>query len=65
MGYRICYGVDRKSPWKWAATGACTAAALWCVGSLEPVWRYMAAGEGLYNALARYVGGMILGAHGS
>ena len=63
MGYRICYGVDRKSPWKWAAVGACTAAALWCVGSLGPVCRFMAAGEGLHDALARYVGGLILGAH--
>ena len=62
MGYRISYGVDRKPIWKWAAAGVCTAAALWCAGSLEPVWRYMAAGEGLYDALARYVGGMILGA---
>ena len=62
MGYRICYEVDRKPIWKWAAVGVCAAAALWCMGQMEPVWSRVAAGEGLYDALARYVGGMILGA---
>lgn len=63
MSYRIRYEVQRKPIWKWAAAGVCAGTALWCAVSLGPVWRSMAAGEGLYDALARFVGGMILGPH--
>lgn len=57
MSYRIRYEVKPKRFWIWGVVGA-----LICgVVSLGPVWENMAAGEGLYDALARYVGGMILG----
>ena len=61
MSYRIRYEAGRRSPWKWIFPTC--GLLLWCVGSLQPVWQQMAAGEGLYDALARYVGGMILGPH--
>ena len=61
MGYRIRYEVRRKPVWRWTAAGICAGAALWCAVSLAPVWSSVAAGEGLYDALARFVGGMILG----
>lgn len=59
MAYRICYELDRKPFRKWVTAGVCTAAALWCAGSLGIVWSRAAAGEGLYDVLARYVGEMI------
>ena len=52
MSYRIRYEVRKKRLWPWAAM-ALGAVGLWC----------MAAGEWLYDAFARYVGGMILGPH--
>ena len=57
MSYRIRYEVKPKRFWVWGALGAL----IWCAVSLGPVWEIIAAGEGLYDALARYVGGMILG----
>ena len=30
-----------------------------CAAGLGPVWQSVSAGEGLYEALARFVGGMI------
>lgn len=61
MSYRIRYEAGRRSPWRWMFP--VFSLLLWCVGVLQPVWHQMAAGEGLYDALARYVGGMILGPH--
>lgn len=61
MSYRIRYEVKKKTIWKWAAACVCFGTALWCAVVMTPVWSRMAAGEGLYDALARYVGGMILG----
>jgi len=61
MSYRIRYEVDRSFRWKWMLPTF--GLLLWCMGALQPVWQQMAAGEGLYDALARYVGGMILGPH--
>ena len=57
MSYRIRYEVKPKRFWVWGAAGVL----IWCAVSLGPVWEIIAAGEGLYDALARYVGGMILG----
>ena len=57
MSYRIRYEVKPKRFWVWGVVGALICGAV----SLGPVWENMAAGEGLYDALARYVGGMILG----
>ena len=65
MSYRIRYEIQKTSIWKWSVALLCAGIALWCAEGMAPVWRYMAAGEGLYDALARYVGGLILGAHGS
>lgn len=62
MSYRIRYEARQKPNWKWTAAGLCSGAALWCAAALVPVWQGVAAGEGLYDALARFVGGMILGA---
>ena len=63
MSYRIRYEVRRRPIWKWAVAGLWAGAVLWCAVGLAPVWSRMAAGEELYDALARYVGGMILGPH--
>ena len=51
MAYRITYGRKRRKLGPWPAIVALIAAGV--------VWYGM--GEGLYDALARYVGGMILG----
>lgn len=59
MSYRIRYEVKPKRFWVWGAVGVLS----WCAVSLGHVWSSVAAGEGLYDALARYVGGMILGPH--
>ena len=59
MSYRIRYEVRLRPIWKWTVAGLFAGAALWMI----PVWSRVAAGEGLYDALARYVGGMILGPH--
>lgn len=63
MSYRIRYETRKKLNWKWMAVGICTGAVLWCAVSVIPLWHRVAAGEGLYDTLARQVGGMILGAH--
>ena len=63
MSYRIRYEVQKKSIWKWAAAGLCAGAVMVCAVNLKPVWESVAAGEGLYDALARFVGGVILGAN--
>ena len=63
MSYRIRYEVQKRSIWKWTVAGLCAGVALWCAVGMMPVWSRVAAGEGLYDALARYVGGMILGPH--
>lgn len=60
MGYRICYGKERHGRWLWS--GVWAGAAVWCAFRLGSVWQAMAAGEGAYDALARFVGGMIRGA---
>lgn len=52
MSYRIRYKVRQKRLWPWGVL-ALGAAGMGC----------MVAGEELYDALARYVGGLILG-HG-
>ena len=62
MSYRICYEMRKKPIWRWAVAGVCAGSILWCAAGLGPVWQSVAAGEGLYEALARFVGGMI-GAH--
>ena len=56
MSYRIRYGVKPKRFWVWGAAGII----IWCAVSLGHVWSHVAVGEGLYDALARFVGGMIL-----
>ena len=58
MSYRIRYEVRRGKGWQW---GILVGSLLWGAAGLEPVWRQVAAGEGLYVALARFVGGKILG----
>lgn len=63
MSYRIRYEVRRKPIWKWITLGVCGGVVLWCAVGMAPVWSRIAAGEGLYEALARYVGGMIHGVH--
>ena len=63
MSYRIRYEVRRKPMLKWIAAGVCAGAVLWCAVGMAPVWNRVAAGEGLYDGLARYVGGMIRGAN--
>ena len=60
MSYRIRYEVRCKPYWKWLC---CAGSVLWCVSALWGMWERAPAGEGLYDALARYVGGMILGPH--
>lgn len=62
MSYRIRYEIEKKSVWGWTAAGVWAGIAVWCAVSLGPVWSRVAAGEGLYDALARFVGGMILAA---
>ncbi len=57
MSYRIRYEVRSKRLWPWGIAGTLIGGAI----SLGAVWSRMAAGEGLYDALARYVGGRILG----
>lgn len=59
MGYRISYGPRRGINWRWGAAGLCLGLVFWCAAEMGPVWRHAAAGEGLYDALARYVGEMI------
>ncbi len=61
MSYRIRYEVRRRDIGRWGVAGLCLGALVWCAIGLGPVWQNMAAGEGLYDALARFVGGMILG----
>ena len=63
MSYRISYGPRRRNGHRWAAAGAGVLMLLWCAARLGPVWDCAAAGEGLYDALARFVGERILGAH--
>ena len=63
MSYRISYEKKRVDLWRWGTAAACLIGVVWCSVGLSPVWRAVAAGEGLYDALARFVGGMILGAH--
>ena len=63
MSYRISYGKRRRNGWRWGAAFFCMGAVFWCAVSLGPVWSRTAAGEGLYDALARFVGEMILGAN--
>ena len=61
MAYRIRSEAEKRPGWKWPAAGICAGAAVLCAAGLRPVWESVAAGEGLYDALARFVGGMILG----
>ena len=61
MGYRINYEAYRGRTGIWLAAGVCTGLLSWAAMGLSPVWSAVAAGEGLYDALARFVGGMILG----
>lgn len=63
MSYRISYGPRGRNGRRWGTVGFCIGAIVWCTVSLVPVLSRAAAGEGLYDALARYVGEMILGAH--
>lgn len=63
MSYRISYGPRRGINWRWSMVGLCAGILLWCAVGLLPVWCRAAAGEGLYDALARFVGEMIQGAH--
>jgi len=62
MSYRITYGKGPAELRRWAAVAAGLAVLAWCAVGLGPVWQRMAAGEGLYEALARFVGMRILGA---
>lgn len=59
MSYRIRYEDPDRRRLRFPAV------ILICAIGALVVFREQAAGEGLYDALARYVGGMILGAHGS
>lgn len=59
MGYRISYGRKRRRWGMWWTGGLCAGAALWCAVQLGPVWQGISAGDGLYDALARFVGGLI------
>lgn len=62
MSYRISYEPRRGKGRRWAAAGAAVGMLLWCAWRLGPVWKIAAAGEGVYDALARAVGAKILGA---
>ncbi len=59
MSYRISYEKRPVDMRRWGAALVCLAALFWCAAGLGPVWQRLAAGEGLYEALARFVGGMI------
>ena len=61
MSYRIRYEVTKGAAENWFGMGVLLGAAVWATVRLSPVWSRVAAGEGLYDALARFVGGMILG----
>ena len=61
MSYRIRYEEKKISLGRCFAAGTVFGAAAWAAVTLAPVWTRAAAGEGLYDALARFVGGMILG----
>ena len=61
MSYRIQYEKRSVDVWRLGTGGLCLGAIVWCVLGLEPVWQAVAAGEGVYDALVRFVGGMILG----
>lgn len=61
MSYRIQYEKRPASFRRWGTAGLYLVALGWCAACLGPVWQSVAAGEGLYDALARLVGGMILG----
>ena len=63
MSYRIRYGPRRRIDWRWGAAGLCVGAIVRCAVGMIPVWSRAAAGEGLYDAFARFVGEMILGAY--
>ena len=63
MGYRISYAKKRLDLWSWWTAMACLGGLMYCAAGMEPVWKAVSAGEGLYDALARFVGGMSLGAH--
>ncbi len=63
MSYRISYAKKRVDLWRWWTVVACLGGLMCCAVGMEPVWQAVAAGEGLYDALARFVGEMILGAH--
>ena len=62
MSYRIRYEAKQSIVGKWLAAGMCVGMILWAAAGLGPVWSRMAAGEGLYEALGRFIGGMIRGA---
>ena len=62
MSYRIRYGAGKKPVWKWTAAGVFAGVLILCAAVTVPALERFSAGEGLYDALARYVGGMILGA---
>lgn len=62
MSYRISYEKGKGGARRWARALLCLGLLCLCAAGLGPVWQSVAAGEGLYEALARFVGGMI-GAH--
>lgn len=59
MSYQIRYEARVRGGRRWAAAGLCAGMLLWGAAGMAPVWRSIASGEGLYDALARFVGGMI------
>lgn len=61
MSYRIRYEAEKMPLWKWTLVGAFAGTMIWFVAAVMPIMQTISAGEGLYDALARYVGGMILG----
>lgn len=58
MSYRICYEKEPAKLWRWGMWAVFFGVMVWCAFAMGPVWQ---TGEGLYETLARYVGGMILG----
>ncbi len=63
MGYRIRYE-QRRHRWAWWFTGGLViGTVLWSAAVVGPAWQDAAAGRGLDEVLARFVGEMIHGAH--
>lgn len=59
MSYRISYEKKSIELWRWGTAAICFCFLAWCASGMGPVWQALAAGEGLYDALVRFVGGCI------